>query len=81
VFVPVITLISMIPVSLNGMGLREYAFLSLFSAIGVPRESCIALGLLSSALIVLSAIPGGVVYIFFRSRSDVGRIAAIETDF
>ena len=81
VFVPVITLISMIPVSLNGMGLREYAFLSLFSAIGVPRESCIALGLLSSALIVLSAIPGGVVYIFFRNRSDVERIAAIETDF
>ncbi len=81
VFVPVITLISMIPVSLNGMGLREYAFLSLFSAVGVPRESCIALGLLSSALIVLSAIPGGVVYIFFRNRSDVERIAAIETDF
>ena len=44
VFVPIITLISMIPVSLNGMGLREYAFMSLFSAIGVSSESCIALG-------------------------------------
>ncbi|MFH1574508.1 MAG: lysylphosphatidylglycerol synthase transmembrane domain-containing protein, partial [Acidobacteriota bacterium] len=45
VFIPVTTLISMIPISLNGMGLREYAFLSLFGAIGVAPESCIALGL------------------------------------
>jgi uncharacterized protein (TIRG00374 family) len=81
VFVPVITLVSMIPLSLNGMGLREYAFLSLFGAIGVDRESCIALGLLSSILTIVSAIPGGVIYIFFRNRSDVERIAALETDF
>ena len=29
IFIPVVTLISMIPISLNGMGLREYAFMSL----------------------------------------------------
>lgn len=80
VFVPVITLISMIPISLNGMGLREYAFVALFSAIGVDRESGIALGLVSSAIIVLSAIPGGVVYIFFRSRADLEQMARLETD-
>ena len=76
VFIPVITLVSMIPVSLNGMGLREYAFLSLFSSIGIARESCIALGLLSSAVIILSAIPGGVIYLFFRTRSDTREMAA-----
>jgi glycosyltransferase 2 family protein len=81
IFVPVITLISMIPVSLNGMGLREYAFVSLFGAIGVDREACLALGLLSSAVIILSAIPGGIVYVFFRTRSDVQQMAALETDF
>lgn len=80
VFVPVITLISMIPVSLNGMGLREYANVALFTAVGVDRESSIALGLVSSAIIVLSAIPGGVVYIFFRSRADLEQMAKLETD-
>jgi hypothetical protein len=80
VFVPTITLISMIPVSLNGMGLREYAFVALFSAIGVDRESAVALGLISSAIIVLSAIPGGVVYIFFRNRADIEQMARLETD-
>ena len=81
VFVPVITLISMIPISLNGMGLREYAFMSLFGAIGVDRESCIALGLLSSIVLVLSSLPGGIVYIFFRNRNDMQQLAALETEF
>jgi uncharacterized protein (TIRG00374 family) len=81
VFVPVITLISMIPISLNGMGLREYAFMSLLGAIGIAPASCIALGLLSSAVIIVSSLPGGVVYIFFRNRNDVRQMAALETDF
>ncbi len=81
VFVPVVTLISMIPISLNGMGLREYAFVSLLGGVGVDHEAAIALGLLSSAVIVLSAIPGGLVYIFFRNRSDAQQIAALESDF
>jgi hypothetical protein len=80
VFVPTITLISMIPVSLNGMGLREYAFAALFSGVGVDRESSVALGLISSAIIVLSAIPGGVIYIFFRNRADRERMVKVETD-
>lgn len=81
VFVPVITLISMIPISLNGMGLREYAFMSLFGATGVAPASCIALGLLSSIVIVLSSLPGGIVYIFFRNRNDLQQLAAFETEF
>jgi len=81
IFVPVITLISMIPVSLNGMGLREYGFLSLFGAIGVSPASCIALGVLSSIVIILSSIPGGIVYIFFRNRADMQQLAALETEF
>ena len=80
VFVPVITLVSMIPVSLNGMGLREYANVALFSAVGVDRESSMALGLVSSAIVVLSAIPGGVVYIFFRNRADLEQMARLESD-
>jgi hypothetical protein len=80
-FVPVITLISMIPVSLNGMGLREYAFVSLFTAVGATPSSCVALGLLSSLAIILSAIPGGLMYVFFRERSDAREMAAVEADF
>jgi uncharacterized membrane protein YbhN (UPF0104 family) len=81
VFVPVITLISMIPISLNGTGLREYAFRGLFSAIGVAPASALALGFLSSILLLLSAVPGGIVYLFFRNRDDLRQMAALETEF
>ncbi len=81
VFIPVTTLITMIPVSLSGMGLREYAFVTLFSAIGVAPASSLALALLSSAMIVLSAVPGGIIYMLFRNQSDVRQMAAMETDF
>ncbi len=81
IFVPVISLITMIPISLNGMGLREYSFVSLFGAIGIPPASSIALGLISSIVIILSSLPGGIVYIFFRNRSDMQQLAAFETEF
>lgn len=71
VFVPVITLISMIPISLNGMGLREYSFMSLFGAIGVADESCVALGVLCSLIVILSSLPGSVAYIFFRGKNTL----------
>jgi uncharacterized protein (TIRG00374 family) len=80
VFVPVITLISMIPISINGMGLREYAFMSLFGSVGIPLAACTALGLLSSIVLILSSLPGGVIYIFFRNRSEFPQLAAIEND-
>jgi len=79
IFVPIVTLISMIPVSLNGMGLREYSFMSLFGAIGIADESCIALGLLYSFIVILSSLPGGVVYIFLRGKADSVKMAAFET--
>jgi len=81
IFIPVITLISMIPISLNGMGLREYSFMSLFGAIGVSPASCIALGVLSSIVLILSAVPGGIIYIFFRNKTDMRRLAELETEF
>jgi glycosyltransferase 2 family protein len=81
IFIPVVTLISMIPISLNGMGLREYAFMSLFGAVGVPAASCIALGILSSIVSILSSLPGGFVYIFLRNRSDMQQMAAMEKEF
>ncbi len=81
VFVPVINLISMIPISLNGMGLREYAFMSLFGGIGMEPASCFALGLVTSIMIVLSSLPGGIIYIFYRNRGDRRRFESLETEY
>ncbi|MDR1728897.1 MAG: flippase-like domain-containing protein [Acidobacteriota bacterium] len=80
IFVPVVTLISMLPISLNGMGLREYSFLSLFGAVGVAHEPCVALGLLASLMIILSSLPGGIVYILFRHKDGAEKVSDLEAE-
>jgi glycosyltransferase 2 family protein len=81
VFVPVITLVTMLPITLSGYGLRELASVSLFGAIGIAPASSLALGLISSITILLSAVPGGIIYIFFRNRTDMQQMAAMEEEF
>jgi|WetSurMetagenome_2_1015567.scaffolds.fasta_scaffold42090_3 glycosyltransferase 2 family protein len=81
IFVPVITLISMIPISLSGMGLREAYFMILFRSVGVPDATGYALGVISSIIIILSAIPGGIIYLFYRNRVDLQQLAALENEF
>jgi glycosyltransferase 2 family protein len=84
IFVPVITLITMLPISISGMGLREYYFTSLFSSIPsipVAAASCTALGVISSIVLILTAVPGGIIYLFYRNRGDMQQLAALETEF
>jgi hypothetical protein len=81
VIVPVVTLISMVPISLNGMGLREYAFVALLGGIGVDHEGSIALGLLSSAILIVSAVPGGIIYLVLKDRTGLREMAVVENEF
>jgi glycosyltransferase 2 family protein len=81
IFVPVVTLISMIPISFSGLGLRESSFEILFRAAGCPPGAGTALGLISSLFLLLTSLPGGIVYIFFKNRADRQQLAALETEF
>jgi uncharacterized membrane protein YbhN (UPF0104 family) len=61
---PVLTVVLMLPVSINGVGLREAAFVQLMKPFGVSNASAVALSVTSYALITLCALVGGVVYLF-----------------
>lgn len=78
--VPVVAMVTMIPVSVNGMGLREYAFVALLAGLGVGRAEAAAVGLLCSSFLVLSAIPGGIIYVFLRNRDGAVRMNDLETN-
>ena len=60
VLCPVLFLVTVIPVSLNGIGLREAAFVVVLAGVGVTREDAFALGLAFFAVGVLAASLGGV---------------------
>jgi uncharacterized membrane protein YbhN (UPF0104 family) len=69
VFVPLVSLAGMIPVSVNGLGVREALYILLFGRIGVPVETAVSLALLYLAVTFLASLPGGVAYLMQPARA------------
>lgn len=69
VIVPVTFLVQMVPVSLNGFGVREAAFSYYFTRIGLSIESALLLSLVGAALMLAFSLTGAIVYIA-RGRSQ-----------
>ena len=80
IFMPIITVISMIPISLYAIGVRETAFVYCFKWAGVPESQALALSLLFFSLLVLLSIMGGVVYSFRGFFSGESGTGEPETD-
>jgi glycosyltransferase 2 family protein len=66
VIVPVSFVVQMVPVSVNGFGVREATFSFYFSRLGLPLESAMALSLGSTALVMLFSLSGAAVYVARR---------------
>jgi glycosyltransferase 2 family protein len=67
VIVPVSFVVQMLPVSVNGFGVREATFSFYFQRIGQPIESALLMSLVAQALIMLFSLSGAAVYVW-RSR-------------
>jgi uncharacterized protein (TIRG00374 family) len=67
-FIPLILLIMFLPITANGIGTGQAAFLWLFSRVGTPRAEAFALSVLFIALGIVGNIPGAAFYVG-RSRN------------
>jgi len=63
VIVPVSFIVQMIPLSVNGFGVREATFGFYFTRLGLPLESALLVSFAGAALIMLFSLSGGVVYL------------------
>ena len=61
--VPIANVFASLPVTLNGLGVRETAYLMLFGMAGMARADAIALGLLWFAATVLGNLTGVVAFV------------------
>ncbi|HEY7502237.1 MAG TPA: lysylphosphatidylglycerol synthase transmembrane domain-containing protein [Vicinamibacterales bacterium] len=75
VIVPISLAVQMVPVSINGFGVREAVFAFFFTSLGLNVSSALTLSLGSAALIMLFSLSGGAVFMM-RPRS--ARIAASD---
>ncbi len=62
-FIPLATVFSMVPISVGGLGLREGAFVYLFTMVGATKEQAISLSLIWFAVMVVVSMIGGVAFI------------------
>ncbi len=67
VFLPLIILLTLLPVSISGLGVREGAFVFFFGAIGIPPEKAMALSLLWFLSIVAAGLWGLFEYLRVRA--------------
>ncbi len=73
VFVPLVTILEAVPVSIYGVGLRDAGYLLMFTQAGLadPRASALSLSILYVACTALYASVGGLLFLFrmFSTRS------------
>jgi hypothetical protein len=63
IFIPLVALVTMVPISLGGLGVQEGAYVYLFSRSGLSVQESFAVAFLIRAVATLGCIPGGFLYL------------------
>jgi uncharacterized membrane protein YbhN (UPF0104 family) len=63
VIVPTTFIVQMVPLSMNGFGVREATFGFYFSRLGLPLESALLISFMGAALIMLFSLSGAIAYV------------------
>lgn len=63
IFLPIIGAITLIPIALGGLGLREGLFVVYFAKAGVVKQLALAMSLLSFSFVVFYGAIGGLLYV------------------
>ncbi|HXG53218.1 MAG TPA: lysylphosphatidylglycerol synthase transmembrane domain-containing protein [candidate division Zixibacteria bacterium] len=75
---PLVGAFSAIPVSLNGIGLREGGYIFMLGVIGFGSETGIAFGLLLLLIVAVDSLIGGVVFLLRRGPAPAVMAAEAE---
>jgi uncharacterized membrane protein YbhN (UPF0104 family) len=61
--VPISFIVQMLPISMNGFGVREATFGFYFTRLGLPLESALLVSFVGAAVIMVFSLSGGAVYL------------------
>jgi glycosyltransferase 2 family protein len=62
VFIPLVLLIQLIPITINGWGIREAAYIQVFRFYGVAPELALSFSFIAVAFSLLISVVGGILY-------------------
>ena len=62
IIIPIVLLVQVVPVTINGLGLREGAYVALFASYGITAGTAVSYSVIDVALRLVVAVIGGLVY-------------------
>ena len=62
-FISLVDLLRLMPLSVGGLGVREWLIIVLFAGAGISRERALTFSILAFAPVYLTAIVGGIIYV------------------
>lgn len=68
IFTPVVSIVELLPLSFNGLGVREYMYQLLFQPVGVTASQAVTMGLAFNLMKIGTGMLGGVVALFYNTR-------------
>jgi len=71
---PMVAMVTVLPITWNGLGLREAAFVTFLGVFGVAATQAVAISLTAFAVILIWNLFGGVVYLV----TGVGRVKGVK---
>ena len=79
IFLPIIGAITLLPIAIGGLGLREGLFVVYFAKAGVIKQLALAMSLLSFSFIIFYGAIGGLIYVLtvYRRRLQPGKSSAV----
>jgi uncharacterized membrane protein YbhN (UPF0104 family) len=86
VIVPIIFCISALPITPNGLGVRENLFVLMLAVIAVPRTAALSVSLIASAEGLFWSLVGGLIYMGLRESEPLAQVtheqpvAAVENE-
>lgn len=63
IFIPIIAAISLLPISIGGLGVRENITVLFFAKAGIDQNSALAMSLLNFLFIIVYGAIGGIIYV------------------
>lgn len=76
IFVPIVNISIMLPISINGVGIRENLYELLFQPLGVAASMSVSISLLSYLAFLIAGLPGGIVYSMYKRAEPMDDVLA-----
>jgi uncharacterized protein (TIRG00374 family) len=74
IIIPLATLVMLLPVSINGVGVREAVMVFFFSLYGISSESAIAFAWVWLGMLLAQGMVGGIVFMLKRNKPDLSKM-------